>query len=258
MDGFKPEPFTEREAFLWSIERAAWEDHEQWFNGHRIAVNRGEFVTSLRTMADVFGWTVKRVRGLMDRLGKAGKWAQRPAYQGAQAPTLLSVLNYNKYQELPRRDGTAPGTAKGKHRAQRGHSEGTQQNLKKPQETASTALEQVSPSASARAVKADDYPMPAGVDPQAWSDFLANRKRKRLPNTASAYKTLLEDLQLHTTENWPPARLIALAAGKGWASVRNPETEDNRYANQRSAPAGRPTPGTESAARRAAFDRVEL
>lgn len=145
MEGFKPEPFTEREAFLWSIEQAAWEDHDQWFNGHRIAVKRGEFVTSLRAMADAFGWTVKRVRGLMERLGKAGNWAQRPAYEGAQAPTVLCVVNYSKYQELPNTGGTASGTAKGTRGAQQGHSEGTQQNLRKPQET---SIEEESPSDS--------------------------------------------------------------------------------------------------------------
>lgn len=154
MDGFKPEPFTEREAFLWSIEQAAWEDHDQWFNGHRIGVRRGEFVTSLRTMADAFGWTVKRVRGLMERLGKAGNWAQRPAYHGAQAPTVLSVVNYSKYQELPRAEGTDKGTVQGTRGAQQGHSEGTQQNLRKPQET---PLEEDRPSDSSTA-KAPDVP----------------------------------------------------------------------------------------------------
>ena len=67
------------------------------------------------------------------------------------------------------------------------------------------------------------YPMPDGVDPQAWADFLAARKRKRLPNTASAHKTLMDDLARHATDDWPIPRLVAFAAGKGWASVRNPE-----------------------------------
>lgn len=156
MAGFKPEPFTEREAFLWSIEQAAWEDHDQWFNGHRIAVRRGEFVTSLRQMAEAFDWTVKRVRGLMERLGKAGNWAQRPAYEGAQAPTVLSVVNYAKYQELPRIEGTVKGTAKGTRGAQRGHSEGTQQNLRKPQET---PFEEDRPSDSSSSVLPDPPPI---------------------------------------------------------------------------------------------------
>ena len=67
------------------------------------------------------------------------------------------------------------------------------------------------------------YPMPDGVDPQVWADFLANRKRKRLANTASAHKTLMDDLARHATATWPAERLIAHAAGKGWASVRNPD-----------------------------------
>lgn len=128
MDSFKPEPFTEREAFLWSIEQAAWEDHDQWFHGQKIPVKRGEFATSLRVMAEAFGWTVKKTRGLMERMSKGEKWAHRTAHSGAQAPTIISVLNYNKYQEFTSGEGTAKGTAKGTRRAQQGHSKGTQQN----------------------------------------------------------------------------------------------------------------------------------
>jgi len=99
----------------------------------------------------------------------------------------------------------------------------------KPQERKKTTS-----SPSVRAVAIDPYPMPEGCDPQAWADFLAARKRKRLPNTASAHKTLIDDLTRHATAEWPWPRLIALAAGKGWASVRNPDREDHpngRYGN---------------------------
>lgn len=127
MDSFKPEPFTEREAFLWSVEQAAFQAHDQWFNGHRITVERGEFVTSLREMEKAFGWSLKRIRGFMDRMGKAQKWAQRRAYDGAQSPTILTVCNYAVYQNPGEPTGTVEGTAKGTRRAQSGHSKGTQQ-----------------------------------------------------------------------------------------------------------------------------------
>lgn len=97
-----------------------------------------------------------------------------------------------------------------------------------PKQPRTPNRKKASPSPLPRAVAPDPYPMPHGVDPQAWSDFLANRKRKRLPNTASAHKTLLDDLRRSATDDWPVPRLIAFAAGKGWASVRNPEKED-RY-----------------------------
>jgi len=127
MDSFKPEPFTEREAFLWSVEKAAFQAHDQWFNGHRITVERGEFVTSLREMEKAFGWSLKRIRGFVDRMGKAEKWAQRRAYDGAQSPTILTVCNYAAYQNPGEAAGTVAGTAKGTRRAQSGHSKGTQQ-----------------------------------------------------------------------------------------------------------------------------------
>lgn len=83
------------------------------------------------------------------------------------------------------------------------------------------------------------YPMPEGVDPQHWTDFLANRKRKRLANTASAHEQLISDLARHATPAWPVARLVAFAAGKGWASVRNPDgdTRHDQFMGRSGAPA---------------------
>ena len=109
---------------------------------------------------------------------------------------------------------------------------------------------------------ANPYPMPDSVDPQAWSDFLAARKRKRLPNTASAHKTLMDDLARHATDAWPVARLIAYAAGKGWASVRNPEgdSRDGRLTDRTSGAApslrgSRPDPSLDL--RRIALAEIE-
>lgn len=127
MDSFKPEPFTEREAFLWSIEKAAFQAHDQWFNGHRIMVERGEFVTSLREMEKTFRWSLKRIRGFVDRMVKAEKWAQRRAYEGAQSPTIITVCNYAIYQNPGEASGTVSGTARGTRGAQSGRSGGTQQ-----------------------------------------------------------------------------------------------------------------------------------
>src|SRR5688572_16337356 len=82
---FQPEPFTEREAFLWSIEQAAHRAHLQWFNGSQIPVERGEFVTSSRKMADAFQWGEKRVRGFLQRMEKREKWTLRRAGVGAHS-----------------------------------------------------------------------------------------------------------------------------------------------------------------------------
>lgn len=124
---FRPEPFTDREAYLWSIEQAAFEEHRQWFNGTLYTVGRGEFVTSIHAMAKAFQWTDKRVRGFAERMSKAGKWAKRGAHEGAKAPTLLTVRNYDVFQSPKRAKGEATGEEEGNRGAKQGQSEGVEQ-----------------------------------------------------------------------------------------------------------------------------------
>lgn len=99
---FKPEPFTEREAYVWSMEKAAFKPHPQWFNGSQYHVNRGEFVTSQHGMAQEFDWTEKKVRNFTDRMVVHGFWAKRGAYKGKTAPTIIIVCNYEEYQHPSR------------------------------------------------------------------------------------------------------------------------------------------------------------
>lgn len=124
---FKPEPFTEPQAFIWSIEQAAHSPHLQWFNGVQYTVDRGEFVTSLHSMMTAFGWSEKRVRGFRERMCKAQKWAKRGAHTGAKAPTILTVCNYAIYQTPALINGEAAEEAKGEQRAKEGRSEGEEQ-----------------------------------------------------------------------------------------------------------------------------------
>jgi hypothetical protein len=107
---FKPGPFCEAMAFQWTIDRAAWEPHLQWFNGVQYPVARGEFVTSYRKLADAFGWSLNRLRGFAERMERCGKWELKPAQEGIHPPTLLRLCNYERYQALPRRDGTGAAT----------------------------------------------------------------------------------------------------------------------------------------------------
>lgn len=84
-----------------------------------------------------------------------------------------------------------------------------------------------------RARKAEDFPKPDWADPQVWSDFMLNRKRKRMTNSATAYRGFLRDIDKHATADWPPGRLLEHAAAKGWASINPPENQDMNHANDR-------------------------
>lgn len=79
-----------------------------------------------------------------------------------------------------------------------------------------------------RTRKADPFPMPDWADAQAWKDFLANRAKKRLPNTPSAHKRFLSDIARLTDEEWPPGRLLQHAAERGWCGIYDPRDEEQR------------------------------
>lgn len=84
------------------------------------------------------------------------------------------------------------------------------------------------------AERREPFPMPDWVeDGQVWADFLANRKRKRLPNTATAYRGFLDDIARIASAEWPPWRLLQHCTAKGWGGIYDPTNDrtpgnDNR------------------------------
>lgn len=124
---FQPEPYTEREAYLWSIEQAAHTPHIQWFNGIEIAVARGEFATSSRKMAAALRWGEKRARLFMARMERRGKWALRAAQAGAHVATILTVCNYERFQAPAKTKGAPEDADKGAAGTQPGRTEDAQQ-----------------------------------------------------------------------------------------------------------------------------------
>jgi hypothetical protein len=71
------------------------------------------------------------------------------------------------------------------------------------------------------------------VSLQVWTDFLGNRKRKRLGNTPTAWKAFNDDLQRVAAQTGiPPPKLIEMCAAKGWGAIYDPRSQrDERSDN---------------------------
>lgn len=94
------------------------------------------------------------------------------------------------------------------------------------------------------------WALPIGVSLQVWQDFLTNRKRKRLPNTETAWKSFQDDLARVGAETGiPPPKLIERCTAKGWGGIYDPR--ENRDGQQRTNTVGRnqPSDGLSSTAR---------
>jgi hypothetical protein len=77
------------------------------------------------------------------------------------------------------------------------------------------------------------WALPVGVSLQVWTDFLTNRKRKRQPNTDTAWKSFNDDLRRVSAQTGiPPPKLIEQCVAKGWGAIYDPRnSRDERPSN---------------------------
>jgi len=77
------------------------------------------------------------------------------------------------------------------------------------------------------------WALPAGVSLQVWSDLMTNRKRKRLPNTPTAWKSFQDDLaRVSAQTGIPPPKLIEQCTAKGWGAIYDPRTDRHERSQQ--------------------------
>lgn len=115
---FKPEPFTEREAWLWLIEEAAWRPRKKRVGTTLIALQRGQIAASLRFMATAWGWKKDRVRRFLKRLADDSMLiskCSKNATPGATDCTVITLCNYDAYQAGADENAT-PGATKTRQR----------------------------------------------------------------------------------------------------------------------------------------------
>lgn len=107
------EPMSQREAWVWLIENAAWKDtRRRNMKGERIEVKRGQFHTSLRTLGDVFGWGKNKVARYLDKLVRYGMVGTASGQSGL----LITICNYDKFQDVRDDAEVVTGTASGQSR----------------------------------------------------------------------------------------------------------------------------------------------
>lgn len=92
---------NERSIFLQSFLLAARSEYDCIYHGKTYHLLPGQFVTTLKDLANAcgHGCTVWMVRQTIDKLKTASTWAHRTAYTSAQAPSLITFINWGLYQQ---------------------------------------------------------------------------------------------------------------------------------------------------------------
>jgi len=108
---FASEAFTEREAWLWLIARAAWKPNGVRVGQLLVHIERGQLAVSSRYLAEAWRWGKSSVARFLTKLNDAGMIEAR---HGRDA-TVITLCNYEKYQL----GGVAPVAENEGHRARR-------------------------------------------------------------------------------------------------------------------------------------------
>lgn len=103
---FAPEPYTEREAWLWLIGDAAWKPHKRRAGRVIVDLKRGQTAHATRFLATKWKWSEARVRRFLNRL----KIDAMVELQATRETTQITICNYDKYA-FDGRTGDAPSDA---------------------------------------------------------------------------------------------------------------------------------------------------
>ena len=117
---FAPEPYTEREAWLWLIKEAAWQDTRHRVGNSMVDVPRGALIVTLRGLATKWKWpSEKRVRGFLERLENEEMIGRKVVLGSGKKRTQVSICNYSEYQDAGRKrdaNGTQGRTQTGRNK----------------------------------------------------------------------------------------------------------------------------------------------
>src|SRR6185312_6158332 len=91
---FAPEPYTEREAWLWMLSAAAWSDKRIRVSKSMIELKRGQLAFATRFLAVKWQWSHSKVVRFLKRL-EIDTMIRTLA---TRESTLITICNYNEYQ----------------------------------------------------------------------------------------------------------------------------------------------------------------
>lgn len=186
--------------FMYCVLRANHED-KKW---RGQSIKRGEFVTSLATLAKETGLTVRQVRTSQDKLILTGE----VTIKTSNKYRIISVTNYNFYQDIDKQDDKQ-ATNKRQTNDKQATTDKNNKNYK-----------------NYKNEKENNISTPDWLPQNEWQDFLTMRKEIKKPVTPTAAKLIIMKLNNLRIDGNTPAKVLARSVENNWQGVFElPEAE---------------------------------
>lgn len=175
-------------------------------------VKRGELVTSLKSLSEQTGMTVKEIRTALDKLKRTGEITT----QSNRHYTLISVKNYDAYQSDAPLDTGKPtanqGQTEGKPTANQGQSKG---NNERKQESKKARKQEE------RGARAPDLSRFHGELLRAVQDWLRYKAERKEPYTQTGGEKMLSEIENRAKKHGDKAvaDLIDFCIARQWRGI---------------------------------------
>lgn len=106
---FAGEPFSKMQAWIYLLLMANHEPREIRLGYEKVVIERGQFHTSERKLASIWGWNFKTVRRFLRVLEVEQMITKSVSTYGS----TLTIVNYDNYQVSGSTEGSTKGSTKG-------------------------------------------------------------------------------------------------------------------------------------------------
>lgn len=119
---FPKVPYTEREAFLYLIEKAAWKERIYFVGNVKFELEKGQLTASLRYLADAWQWNKNKVSAFLKALVEE----KMIGTDIGTAQTVITIYNYEKFQNIGKKSGQISGQVRDSKNPDLGQQSGQQ------------------------------------------------------------------------------------------------------------------------------------
>lgn len=86
--------------FAFLVLKANWRSGERRYDERVYKLERGDLVLGERKLAEAFGWSRQKLRGLMTRLEATDMLTRKWVQHGNQRTPVITICNYSHYQDV--------------------------------------------------------------------------------------------------------------------------------------------------------------
>ena len=204
------EPFDCRSAWIDLLLLANHEDKNIIFDGHRVTVQRGQYLTSVRKLAARWRWGKHKTLSYLKLLEEC----EMIVREADSRRTLVTIVNYEIYQAREDNEGTVTVQSGDSSGTVRGHSLATNKNIKNKR---SKEVKNIKENNTKE--KPVYYPNDEALD-KAFADYVDMRKKIKKPLTDRAIELAMKKLDdLSGGDNDIAIKIIEQSVLNSWQGL---------------------------------------